>query len=240
MPAMVPLISSPLTVRVPVTPAGTVISTWLPVTYPSVRPLGSSDLPVTRTFPENREPDCLTSIWIWPAPSPSTRPTQSPCHLPLTSTVGGAWVVAQPACPSSTTPTTSHRNRLSVSLSPWPASRLPSWTSPEYGSGDPRPSPVVSCWPPYSPSPQLRVHDPVFSLESGAQRTTLGTRANHVKASFRRARCGFSRSRRAGHALLLSVFEPLEAVDGWSVIYSIHDCRTASDRAFFRGVDVCG
>src|SRR6266436_5859452 len=89
-------------------------------------------------------------------------------------------------------------------------------------------------------SPQLRVHDPDFSLESGAQRTTLGMRANHVKASFRRARCGFSRSWSAGHALLLSVFEPLEAVDGWSVIYSIHDCRTASDRAFFRGVDVCG
>jgi hypothetical protein len=29
-------------------------------------------------------------------------------------------------------------------------------------------------------------------------------------------------------------------VDGWSVIYSIRDCRTASDCAFFRGVDVCG
>jgi hypothetical protein len=43
-----------------------------------------------------------------------------------------------------------------------------------------------------------------------------------------------------GHASILTLFVLVEAVDGRSVIYSIRARGTASDRAFFHGVDVCG
>jgi len=78
------------------------------------------------------------------------------------------------------------------------------------------------------------------NLENAAQASTLGIGTEHVKAFFRRAKCGFSRGERAGHASILTVVVPLEAVDGQSVIFSIRPRETASDRRFFRNVDVCG
>src|SRR5215468_5871701 len=42
-------------------------------------------------------------------------------------------------------------------------------------------------------------------LENAAQASTLGIGTEHVKAFFRRARCGFSRVDRTGHASMLPV-----------------------------------
>jgi hypothetical protein len=84
------------------------------------------------------------------------------------------------------------------------------------------------------------VHVLFFSLDNAAQASTLGIGTDHVKAFFRRARCGFPRSPRVGHASNLTVRIPVEAVDGQSVIFSIHARETASERAFFRDVDACG
>ncbi len=54
-----------------------------------------------------------------------------------------------------------------------------------------------------------------------------------VKTSFRRPECGFSCGRRAGAASIACVFDPIEAAEGRSVIFSSRACRTASGRAFF-------
>jgi len=81
---------------------------------------------------------------------------------------------------------------------------------------------------------------PCFHLENAAQASTLGIGTEHVKAFFRRAKCGFSRGERAEHASILTVVVPIEAVDGQSVIFSIQARETASDRPFFCSVDVCG
>ncbi|PYX04631.1 MAG: hypothetical protein DMG85_17180 [Acidobacteria bacterium] len=72
-----------------------------------------------------------------------------------------------------------------------------------------------------------------FHLETGAEATTLGMRVWRVKTSFQRLKCGFSRGRRVGPASIAYVFDPIEAAEGRSVIFSLRACRTASGRAFF-------
>ena len=72
-----------------------------------------------------------------------------------------------------------------------------------------------------------------FQIETGAEVITLGMRAWRVKASFRRAKCGFSHGRRVGPASIACVLEPIEAAEGRNVIFSLRACRTASGRAFF-------
>jgi hypothetical protein len=79
-----------------------------------------------------------------------------------------------------------------------------------------------------------------FYFDNAMEGSTLGIAADHVKAFFRRARCGFSHRRPAGHASILTRCIPVEAVDGQSVIFSIPARETASSRAFFRDVDACG
>src|SRR5215470_1887543 len=77
-------------------------------------------------------------------------------------------------------------------------------------------------------------------VERLAQASTLGIGREHVKAFFRREKCGFSRARVVGHASILTRCIAVGAVDGQSVIFSIRPRETASERAFFRDVDVCG
>ena len=72
-----------------------------------------------------------------------------------------------------------------------------------------------------------------FQIETGVELITLGMRAWRVKASFRRAKCGFPPGRRVGRASITCVIEPIDAAEGRSVIFSLRACRTASGRAFF-------
>src|SRR5215475_3012147 len=120
IPASFPDSTSPSSVRRPVAPAGTVISTWLPVTKPSVSPLGSVPEPVTRTLPAKRGPVWVTVISIWPLPPAGWLVlTHVPCHLPVMSMVGGGCVLAHPATPARrATPITSCQSQdMDVSLS---------------------------------------------------------------------------------------------------------------------------
>src|SRR5262250_3864720 len=133
IPASFPVSSSPFRVRQPVAPAGTVISTWLPVTKPSVSPLGSVPAPVTRRLPAKREPVWVTVISIWPLPPAGWFVlTHVPCHLPVILMVGGGCVLAQPATPARrTTPIRSRPSQITCAPpTPWPAFRLLSSTIP--------------------------------------------------------------------------------------------------------------
>jgi hypothetical protein len=72
------------------------------------------------------------------------------------------------------------------------------------------------------------------------QASTLGIGREHVKAFFRRAKCGFSRGCVIEYASILTLCIAVEAVDGQSVIFSVRPRETASERAFLGHVDVCG
>src|SRR5499425_1701161 len=131
IPASFPDSTSPSSVRRPVAPAGTVISTWLPVTKPSVSPLGSLPDPVTRRLPEKREPVWVTVISIWPLPPAGWFVLiHVPCHLPVMSMVGGGCVLAHPA--TTARRATPIKRRPSQTMcappTPWPAFRLLSST----------------------------------------------------------------------------------------------------------------
>src|SRR5262249_18995090 len=120
IPASFPVSSSPVRVSRPVRPAGTVISTWLPVTKPSVSPLGSVPEPVTRRLPANRGPVWVTVISLWPSPRAGcVALPPAPCRLPVVAGGGGACVLPPPAAPARmATPITRCRSQdMDVSLS---------------------------------------------------------------------------------------------------------------------------
>src|SRR5262249_55185670 len=112
LPGSFPVSSSAFRVRRTVAPAGTVISTWLPVTKPSVSPLGSAPAPVTRRLPAKREPVWVTVISICPLPPAGWFVlTHVPCHLPVISMVAGGCVLAHPPpTPTIATPITTRHH----------------------------------------------------------------------------------------------------------------------------------